>query len=184
MRERILTVLFYAPLPFLLWAVFRFGARATSAAILMITFLAIWSSAHGHGPFKNQSAEINARSIQMFLIIIAVPIMLLAAGIQERAVGETNCVKANRASGSWPMLCLFSSGCPAWTNFAPSLISLGWNLRAAAWPRNSEMAGLKVCTRRRTPQLCQFDFPSALRCLCNKDKHHFYFKHGKHLRLA
>ena len=82
-------VLFYVPLPFLLWAVFRFGARATSAAILIVTFLAIWSSAHGHGPFTNENAEINARSIQLFLIVIAVPIMLLAAGIQERAVGET-----------------------------------------------------------------------------------------------
>src|SRR5213596_3154020 len=55
-------VLFYAPLPFLLWAVFRFGARATSAAILIVTLLAIWSSAHGHGPFTSQSAEINARA--------------------------------------------------------------------------------------------------------------------------
>ena len=82
-------VLFYAPLPFLLWAVFRFGTRATSAAILVVTFVAIWSSAHGHGPFINESAEINARSIQMFLIVIAVPILLLAAGIQERAIGET-----------------------------------------------------------------------------------------------
>ena len=82
-------VLFYAPMPFLLWAVFRFGNRATSAGVLIVTFLAIWSSAHGHGPFTNESAEINARSIQLFLIVIAVPIMLLAAGIQERAVGET-----------------------------------------------------------------------------------------------
>ncbi len=82
-------VLFYAPLPFLLWAVFRFGPRATSAAILIVTFLAIWSSAHGHGPFAGESAEINARSIQMFLIVMAVPIMLLAAGIQERRIGES-----------------------------------------------------------------------------------------------
>lgn len=82
-------VLFYAPMPFLLWAVFRFGSRATSAGVLIVTFLAIWSSAHGHGPFTNESAEINARSIQLFLIVMAVPITLLAAGIQERAVGET-----------------------------------------------------------------------------------------------
>src|SRR5213079_3339076 len=82
-------VLFYAPMPFLLWAVFRFGNRAPSAGVLIVTFLAIWSSAHGHGPFTNESAEINARSIQLFLIVIAVPIMLLSAGIQERAVGET-----------------------------------------------------------------------------------------------
>ncbi len=82
-------VLFYAPLPFLLWAVFRFGSRATSAAVLIITFFTIWSSAHGHGPFTNESAEINARSMQLFLIVMVVPIMLLAAGIQERAIGET-----------------------------------------------------------------------------------------------
>jgi PAS domain S-box-containing protein len=82
-------VLFYTPLPFLLWAVFRFGARATSAAILIVTFLAIWSSAQGHGPFTGESAEINARSIQMFLIVMTVPIMLLAAGIQERRIGES-----------------------------------------------------------------------------------------------
>jgi PAS domain S-box-containing protein len=95
-------VLFYAPLPFLLWAVFRFGARATSAAILIVTFLAVWSSAHGHGPFTNQSAEINARSIQMFLIVMTVPIMLLAAGIQERRKAQERFANAFR-SGPDPM---------------------------------------------------------------------------------
>ena len=90
--------LFYAPLPFLLWAVFRFGNRATSAAILVVTFLAIWSSAHGHGPFATESAEINARSIQMFLIVLAVPIMLLSAGIQERRNAEERFSSAFRAS--------------------------------------------------------------------------------------
>ena len=91
-------VLFYAPLPFLLWAVFRFGNRATSAAILVVTFLAIWSSAHGHGPFTTESAEINARSVQMFLIVIAVPIMLLSAGIQERRKAEERFTVAFRGS--------------------------------------------------------------------------------------
>jgi PAS domain S-box-containing protein len=91
-------VLFYAPLPFLLWAVFRFGNRATSAAILVVTFVAIWSSAHGHGPFTNESAEINARSIQMFLIVMAIPIMLLSAGIQERRKAEERFSSAFRAS--------------------------------------------------------------------------------------
>src|SRR4030095_15925586 len=91
-------VLFYVPLPFLLWAVFRFAARATSAAILIVTFLAIWSSAHGHGPFTNQSAETNARSIEMFLIVMAVPIMLLAAGIQGRREAEERFAEAFRSS--------------------------------------------------------------------------------------
>jgi two-component system, LuxR family, sensor kinase FixL len=91
-------VLFYVPLPFLLWAMFRFGPRATSAAVLIVTFLAIWSSAHGRGPFTRESAEINARSIQMFLIVMAVPIMLLAAGIQERRKAEERFANAFRSS--------------------------------------------------------------------------------------
>jgi two-component system sensor kinase FixL len=91
-------VLFYSPLPFLLWAVFRFGSRATSAGILIVTFLAIWSSAHGHGPFTSQSPEINARSIQMFLIVMTVPIMLLAAGIQDRRKAEERFASAFRNS--------------------------------------------------------------------------------------
>ena len=91
-------VLFYAPLPFLLWAVFRFGDRATSAAILVVTFVAIWSSAHGHGPFTNESAEVNARSIQMFLIVMAVPMLLLSAGIHERRKAEERFTTAFRSS--------------------------------------------------------------------------------------
>jgi two-component system sensor kinase FixL len=65
---------------------------------LIVTFLAIWSSAQGHGPFANQSAEINARSMEMFLIIMAVPIMLLAAGIQEGRKAEERFANAFRAS--------------------------------------------------------------------------------------
>ena len=91
-------VLFYAPLPFLLWAVFRFGSRATSAAILLVAFLAIWSSAQGHGPFTNESPEINSRSIQTFLIVIAVPIMLLSAGIQEHRKAQDRFTTAFRSS--------------------------------------------------------------------------------------
>jgi two-component system, LuxR family, sensor kinase FixL len=91
-------VLFYTPLPFLLWALFRFGSRATSAGILIVTLLAIWSSAHGHGPFTSQGAETNARSIQMFLIVMTVPIMLLAAGIQDRRKAEERFASAFRNS--------------------------------------------------------------------------------------
>ena len=37
------------------------GSRGTTTAILLITFLAIWSAAHGHGPFAADSPEENAR---------------------------------------------------------------------------------------------------------------------------
>jgi len=90
--------LFYAPLPFLLWAALRLGSRGTTTAILLITFLAIWSTAHGHGPFAADSPEENARSIQFFLAVMAIPFLFLAAVIEERQTAEERFTKAFRAS--------------------------------------------------------------------------------------
>jgi PAS domain S-box-containing protein len=78
------------PLPFLLWAAVRFGARGTSTAIWIVALSAIWSAAHGHGPFSEGSPGQMARSVQMFLIVLSLPTMFLAAVIEERAtVAET-----------------------------------------------------------------------------------------------
>jgi PAS domain S-box-containing protein len=81
---------FCAPIPFLLWAALRLGGRGTSSAILIVTCLAIWSAAHGHGPFTADSPEKNARSIQLFLIVTAVPFLFLAGVVEERAKRETD----------------------------------------------------------------------------------------------
>src|SRR6266566_3048944 len=83
------STLLYLPLPLLLWIAVRFGSRGASAAICTVGFLAIWSAGHGYGPFSTRSAEENALSIQMFLIVMSVPLMLLAAVIEERSEGET-----------------------------------------------------------------------------------------------
>jgi two-component system, LuxR family, sensor kinase FixL len=83
------SALLYLPLPFLIWAAVRFGSRGASAAICTLTFLAIWSAGHGYGPFSTRSAEENALSIQMFLIVISVPLLLLAGLIEERSKGAT-----------------------------------------------------------------------------------------------
>jgi two-component system sensor kinase FixL len=76
--------LLYLPVPFLIWAAVRFGTRGVSAAICTVTFLAIWSAGHGYGPFSTRSAEENALSIQVFLIVTSVPLLLLAGVIEER----------------------------------------------------------------------------------------------------
>jgi two-component system sensor kinase FixL len=81
------TALLCLPLPFLIWAAVRFGSRGASAAICTLTFLAIWSAGHGYGPFSTRSAEENALSLQMFLIVMSVPLLLLAAVIEERGKG-------------------------------------------------------------------------------------------------
>ena len=81
--------LLFLPLPFLIWAAVRFGTLGASAAISIIGFLAIWSASHGHGPFSGETPEQNALSIQIFLIVLAVPLLFLATVIEERVSGQT-----------------------------------------------------------------------------------------------
>ena len=81
--------LLFLPLPFLIWAAVRFGTLGASAAISIIGFLAIWSASHGHGPLSGGTAEQNALSIQIFLIVLSIPLLFLATVIEERVTGET-----------------------------------------------------------------------------------------------
>ena len=82
------SALLFLPLPFLLWATVRFGSLGASSAISIVSFLAIWSGSHGHGPFSGGTAEQNALSIQIFLIALAIPLMFLAAVIEERTKSQ------------------------------------------------------------------------------------------------
>src|SRR6266513_2645552 len=82
------SALLYLPLPLLIWAAVRCGSRGVSAAICTVAFLAIWSAGHGYGPFSTRSAAENALSIQMFLIVISVPLLFLAAVIEERGKAD------------------------------------------------------------------------------------------------
>jgi PAS domain S-box-containing protein len=81
--------LLYLPLPLLIWAAVRFGSRGASATLCTLTFVAIWSAGHGYGPFSTRWAEDNALLIQMFLIVMSVPLLLLAAVAEERSKGAT-----------------------------------------------------------------------------------------------
>jgi PAS domain S-box-containing protein len=88
-RAGIDLALLFLPLPFLIWAAVRFGALGASTAISIVGFLAIWSASHGHGPFSGETPEQNALSIQIFLIVLAVPLLFLATVIEERVTGQT-----------------------------------------------------------------------------------------------
>src|SRR4029453_2519080 len=83
------SALLFLPLPFLLWVAVRFGSLGTSSAISFVGFLAIWSAAHGHGPFSGGTVEQDALAIQIFLIVLAIPLLFLAAVVEERGIGET-----------------------------------------------------------------------------------------------
>lgn len=78
----------YWPLPFLVYATVRFGLRGVTTVLLLVTFMAIIGSTRGGGPFIAPSASEKALSIQVFLILVSVPLLALAAIIKERHISE------------------------------------------------------------------------------------------------
>jgi signal transduction histidine kinase len=75
--------LLYAPIPLLTWAALRFGLGGIGVSSLAITVLAIWGTMLGRGPFLTQSASDNALQLQLFLLMSATPLMLLAVAIAD-----------------------------------------------------------------------------------------------------
>jgi two-component system, LuxR family, sensor kinase FixL len=91
--------LLYAPIPLLIWAALRFGLGGISASMLVITILAIWGTMQGRGPFLTQTPSENALALQLFLLVAATPLMLLAVAIQdERRSKEALRVSEERMS--------------------------------------------------------------------------------------
>jgi PAS domain S-box-containing protein len=91
--------LLYAPIPLLIWAALRFGLGGMSAAMLVITIQAIWGTMHVRGPFLTQSPTENVLALQMFLLMAATPLMLLAVAIDdERRSKEALRVSEERMS--------------------------------------------------------------------------------------
>ena len=67
--------------------------------MLVITILAIWGTMQGRGPFLTQTPAENALALQLFLLMAATPLMLLAVAIDdERRSKEALRVSEERMS--------------------------------------------------------------------------------------
>jgi signal transduction histidine kinase len=85
-----LPALIYLPLPLLLWAAMRFGPGGLSASMLLISVVSIHSMMHGHGPFISPSPATGVLSMQLFLCMVGVPLVLLSAVTLDRRRTETS----------------------------------------------------------------------------------------------
>lgn len=79
-----LPALLYVPLPLLLWAAVRFGIAGACWSLLIVAFLSLSNAFAGRGPFATLPPGENVLSLQVFLIALAVPLMLLAALVEEQ----------------------------------------------------------------------------------------------------
>lgn len=79
----LLPALLYLPLPLIIWAAVRFGARGASGAILVVAVALLWRALKGPSPFMADTPEASVFAIQAFLIGLSVPALLLGAAIDE-----------------------------------------------------------------------------------------------------
>lgn len=82
----------YLPLPFLVWAAVRFGAKGASSAILVVTVLSLSLTLGGPTVFAGGDPEQNVLGLQLFLTGLAVPVLMLGALIsgahgREQTIG-------------------------------------------------------------------------------------------------
>ena len=84
------------PLPFLLWAAVRFGVGVTSAALLVRAYMTTWITMHGVGGVVIQPAEL-VPTLQIQLLAIAIPVLCLAAVVQERERASIALAASQRA---------------------------------------------------------------------------------------
>jgi len=71
-------------IPVLLWAAFRFGARETATAILLLSLLAIRGTLLGFGPFARDTRNESLLLLQAFIAVIAVTKLIVASVVAER----------------------------------------------------------------------------------------------------
>ncbi len=79
-----LPALLYLPLPVLLWAAVRFGPFGLSAALTVVALQWIPDARDGVGPFVGATPASSVVSLQVFFIVAAVPLLLLAALSEAR----------------------------------------------------------------------------------------------------
>jgi PAS domain-containing protein len=86
----------YLTFPILIWAAFRFGRRGTTAAICFVAAMASWSTGRGSGPFQGGTIQMSLLLLQVFVSVLALSSLTLAAVVRERQRGAAALEELNR----------------------------------------------------------------------------------------
>jgi PAS domain S-box-containing protein len=74
----------YIVFPALIWAALRFGPRGAATALVVVSSLTVWNTAHNAGPFVRDSITDSLLSSQLFIAAAALTSLVLAAVTAER----------------------------------------------------------------------------------------------------
>jgi signal transduction histidine kinase/integral membrane sensor domain MASE1/CheY-like chemotaxis protein len=87
----------FAPLPWLVWAAFRFGPREAATAAAVTSGIAVWNTVNGLGPFVRGTINESLLLLQAFVGVVTVTILTMAALVAERRSAEARLRKAHDA---------------------------------------------------------------------------------------
>jgi integral membrane sensor domain MASE1 len=74
----------YMTIPPLVWAAFRFGRYGATATLVLMSGLAVWGTAQGHGPFVRPTLNQSLILLQTFVGVVTVMTLALVAVLAER----------------------------------------------------------------------------------------------------
>ena len=74
----------YVLFPLLIWASIRFDLRVSTTATLVVSMVATWGTARGCGPFVHARLATSLVFLQVFMAVVSITMLLLAAAISER----------------------------------------------------------------------------------------------------
>jgi PAS domain S-box-containing protein len=80
--------LHYTIFPFVIWAALRFGQHGTTATTFVVSAVAIWNTVNGWGPFAMATVHESLVLLQLFMAVVSVTGLVLAAVIGERDAAE------------------------------------------------------------------------------------------------
>lgn len=78
----------YICVPFLIWAAYSFGRRKAATATCILAAIATWGTLHGYGPFSGEGRNTSLLLAQLFIGIVAITSLALAAEVTERKHAE------------------------------------------------------------------------------------------------
>jgi signal transduction histidine kinase len=81
--------------PILILASIRFGKRGAVTAVGLVSIIAIWGTAMGHGPFVRESLHSSLFALQMWMGVAAGTFLILGASVSERRRAEIGLRRAH-----------------------------------------------------------------------------------------
>jgi integral membrane sensor domain MASE1 len=74
----------YMIVPLLVWATFRFAHHGATGSLLLVSSIAVWGTAQGHGPFVQATLNESLLLLQTFVGVLAMTTLALASILAER----------------------------------------------------------------------------------------------------